>query len=93
MKFKKWERDKWKHFYWGIPLGFLLQATALYFISWNDLIAIAVAFVLLLAICYGFELVSLITGKGHYEMMDALAGILGGLIGMTPVIIYTFTVL
>ena len=88
MKFKKWEHDKWRHFYWAIPLGFLLQATAFYFIPWDELLAIAIAFVLLLAICYGFEIVSLITGKGHYEMMDAIAGILGGLIGMIPVLLY-----
>lgn len=88
MKFKKWEHDKWKHFYLGIPLGFLLQASALYLFMGNEFLAITVAFVLLLAICYGFELVSLITGKGHYEMMDAIAGILGGLIGMFPVLLY-----
>jgi len=92
VKFKKWEHDKWRHFYWGIPLGFLLQATAFYFIPWSVLLAIIIAFILLLAICYGFEIVSLITGKGHYEMMDAIAGIAGGLIGMAPIIIYTMTI-
>jgi hypothetical protein len=35
-----------------------------------------------IAIAYGFELFSLFTGKGHYELMDAVAGVLGALIGM-----------
>lgn len=34
------------------------------------------------AIAYGFELISLWTGKGHHEINDAIATIIGGIIGI-----------
>jgi len=43
---------------------------------------IVITFILIVAICYGFELFSLITKIGHYEIMDAVAGTIGGTIGM-----------
>ena len=39
-------------------------------------------FAAIVAICYGFELFSKFTGWGYYELMDAYAGIIGGVIGM-----------
>ena len=80
--FKQWERDKWKHFYVGIPLGVVLQLTAMYFFPADLLLASMLSFAALVFICYAFELVSKITGRGHHELMDAIAGILGGLIGI-----------
>ncbi len=79
---KKWEPDKWKHFYVGIPLGFVLQAVVVFFFSFPAGIASLVAFGGLVAVCYGFELLSLVSGKGHYDLMDAIAGIAGGSIGI-----------
>ncbi|MEP7164460.1 MAG: hypothetical protein ABI741_07195 [Ferruginibacter sp.] len=79
---KKWERDKWKHFYVGICLGILLQAAAIYFFQISPVFSGLLVFTALLAICYGFELFSLLTGRGHYELMDAFAGIIGGTLGM-----------
>lgn len=81
MPIRKWEKDKWKHFYVGIPLGILLQFFAMHLLG-DYTYASAAAFIVLVIICYGFELVSLVTGKGHYEVMDAVAGIAGGLLGM-----------
>ncbi len=78
MKIKKWEPDKWKHFFVAIPLGALIQFVVVYFLIGNVVIAAIVSFLVLVAICYGFELFSLITGKGHYDDMDAIAGIIGG---------------
>ena len=40
------------------------------------------ALLLVVAVSYGFELFSLITGKGHYDVMDAVASIIGGILGM-----------
>lgn len=82
---KKWEPDKWKHFFVGIPLGVILQFASMYFFPAQHFLAGSIAFAALVAICYGFELVSRITGKGHYEIMDAIAGVLGGLIGMASI--------
>ena len=74
--------DKWKHFFVGIPLGALLQVACLVAFPkhiWPDT---AVSFLILFAGCYAFELYSLITGKGHYELADVWAGVIGGAIGI-----------
>lgn len=75
-------RDKKKHFYVGIALGFLLQLAAWYIFPLSPVYTVTGSFVVLASICYGFELFSLVTGKGVAENMDAIAGILGGVIGM-----------
>lgn len=74
--------DKKKHFFVGIPLGLLLQLLCSYFLPAQPVSAIAISLGLLAAGCYGFELFSLVTGKGHAENLDAIAGILGGIIGI-----------
>jgi len=81
----KISRDKWKHFYFGIPLGAILYWFAILYWPSQAGLAFVVSSVLLIAICYGFELFSKITGKGHYEMADAIAGIIGGAIGISIV--------
>ncbi|MCW3118152.1 MAG: hypothetical protein JWM28_2234 [Chitinophagaceae bacterium] len=85
---KKIAPDKWKHFYVGIPSGAVIYGLAI--LNWPQQkpIAIAVSFLILVAVCYGFELFSLLTGKGHYEVNDALAGILGGTIGIFVVLFF-----
>ena len=44
-----------------------------------------IVFALIVVICYGFELFSKFTGWGYYEVMDAVAGIVGGMIGMAVI--------
>jgi glycopeptide antibiotics resistance protein len=83
---KKIARDKWKHFWVGIPLGAMLQVLSYYYVI-RPGSAILTAMVLLIIICYGFELFSLITKLGHHDVIDAVAGILGGAIGIIVVII------
>ena len=78
----KIERDKKKHFFVGIPLGLLMQFICFYFFPVQPLLATAICFILLIAGCYGFELLSLVSGKGHADNIDAIAGIMGGMIGM-----------
>lgn len=72
-------RDKWKHFFTGIPMGLVLQAIAWYL---YPPLMYLLAFLAVCAISYGFELISLISGKGHYEIKDAIASIIGGVLGM-----------
>lgn len=79
---KNWERDKWKHFWVGIPLGILLLAASLYVLPNRILLAGIFAISLLVLICFMFEVLSLITDLGFYEIMDAVAGIAGGILGM-----------
>jgi len=78
----KIEKDKKTHFYVGIPLGIVLQFLSLYFFPAQPVLATSISFALLVAGCYGFELVSFVTGKGHADNIDAIAGILGGIIGI-----------
>ncbi len=79
---KKIAPDKWKHFFVGIPLGGGLLFACYTILDLSGWLATVVAFLGLTGICYGFELFSLVTGKGHYEFMDAVAGIIGGGLGM-----------
>ena len=79
--------DKKKHFIVGIGMGMFLQALFLYFFHLSLLAASIWAFAFSVAIAYGFELFSLISGKGHYEVMDSVAGVLGAIVGMGIIII------
>ena len=78
----KIEKDKKKHFYVGIPLGLLLQFLACFFFPGQPLLTTVISFLLLAAGCYGFELFSLVTGMGHADNLDAIAGVIGGVIGI-----------
>ncbi len=85
--------DKWKHFYVGIIMGAVLQTFSLYLLTAHPVIATSIAFVLVVAISYGFELFSLLTGKGHYDVMDAVAGTIGGVLGMTAMLVIQLWIL
>jgi hypothetical protein len=80
--FKRIPRDKWKHFIVGIGMGLFLEGVFLYLFNLSLISASIWAASLSIAISYGFELFSLVTGRGHYEVMDAVAGFLGALVGM-----------
>ena len=79
---KKIEADKWKHFYAGIILGVVLLAFLLFLLDGSLITGILISFALVIAISYGFELFSKITGMGHHDVMDAIASIIGGVVGM-----------
>ena len=68
-------------------MGTVLQLTSFYFLPLNQLLASGVSFLILLAGCYAFELFSLITGKGHYELLDVVAGVIGGVVGIGAVLL------
>jgi len=74
--------DKWKHFYVGIAMGLVLQAFTSFLLKDHLLLATGIAFILVLAISYGFELFSKLSGMGHYDVIDAVAGAIGGALGM-----------
>jgi hypothetical protein len=58
--------------------------------SAHILLGIIISFIIIIIISYGFELFSLITGKGHYEIMDAVAAIIGGVLGMGLLLLIEF---
>ena len=75
-------RDKWKHFYVGIPMGAVLQATGIWLLADSPALATAIVLTIVIAISYGFELFSKFTGLGHYDFIDAVASVIGGVLGM-----------
>jgi hypothetical protein len=77
----KIERDKWKHFWVGLALGFVLQLIMISFLSFPWVWESITVLFLVVGASYGFELISLVTGKGHYDVIDAVAGVIGGIIG------------
>ena len=79
--------DKWRHFYAGIILGAVLQAFLFFVLNENFMLSILIAFAGVVAVSYGFELFSKITGMGHHDVMDAIASIIGGVAGMGLVIL------
>jgi hypothetical protein len=78
----KIEQDKWRHFYVGIAMGLILQLPALLFLPFSWIWAGIIVLFLVVAASYGFELISLVSGKGYYDLKDAVAGVLGGILGM-----------
>jgi VanZ family protein len=85
--FNKIAPDKWKHFFVGIAMGGVFQAFASHIFPTHLAYSTMAAFLLVAAISYGFELYSKLTGHGHYEVMDAIASIAGGVLGMLIVIL------
>ena len=73
--------DKWKHFYVGALLGLVFQGAAMLVFPHRWTLSFLTTFGVVIAISYGFELFSLISGLGHYELMDAVAAVAGGLLG------------
>ena len=80
---KKIAPDKWKHFFVGIGMGVFLQSFFLYALNVSLLPSIFLSLGIVAAISYGFELYSLVTGKGHYEVQDAVASVIGGMVGIS----------
>lgn len=78
--------DKKKHFWVGMLMGAIFRIFIIYFFSQNYWLSILITFLLIVVVCYGFELFSLITKIGHYEILDAVAGIIGGTIGMVIIL-------
>ena len=82
-------RDKWKHFFVGIAMGMVLQAFMSFLFPGRVVLDTIIVFILVIAISYGFELFSKLTGKGHHDLYDAVAGIIGGILGMVIILMLT----
>ena len=48
------------------------------------------AFIMVIAVSYGFELFSKITGMGRYDFIDAVASAIGGVLGMGIILLVVF---
>lgn len=80
--FKKIAPDKWRHFYAGILMGAVLQGVGAWLFTNQPVLSTSIALVIVIAVSYGFELFSKITGVGRYDFMDAVASAIGGAVGM-----------
>lgn len=63
-------------------MGACLQMAAHWLMPHLAVTATIVALAFVLAISFGFELFSLLTGWGRYDFYDAIASIIGGVLGM-----------
>jgi hypothetical protein len=63
-------------------MGAVLQGIGWWLLPGQPGLSIIIVSAIIIAISYGFELFSLITGKGHYDFMDAVASVIGGAVGM-----------
>jgi len=80
-------RDKWRHFYAGIPMGIVFQMLAKWLYHPPLSHAVFAAITAVIAVSYGFELFSKLSRLGIYDFMDAVASIIGGVVGMLVVLI------
>lgn len=79
--------DKKKHFFVGILMGAVLQAFFSFLLKTHFILSIVLTLIFSIVIAYGFELFSKFTGKGHYEIMDAVAGVAGAVMGISAVLL------
>jgi len=68
-------------------MGGLFQGIAWWILPTGLVLTAAIVAALVIAISYGFELFSKITGFGRYDFMDAVASVIGGVLGMVLVLI------
>ena len=80
--------DKWKHFFVGIVMGAILQGFASFLLRDHLILATVIAFILVIVISYGFELFSKTTGFGIYDFIDAVASVIGGVLGMALTLLF-----
>lgn len=80
--------DKWRHFFAGILMGVVLQALGWWLLPMQPVMATIVALVLVIAVSYGFELFSKLTGHGYHEIMDAVASVIGGVAGIGIILFF-----
>jgi len=85
--YKKISRDKWKHLVVGIGMGAFLQGFFVWIFKFQPLAAGTLSFLCSIVVSYGFELFSLVMRKGHYEVMDAVASMIGASLGIGVMIL------
>ncbi len=84
--FQNIQPDKWKHFYVGIAMGAFLQVVGFWLLPYSTVAISLIVGLLVIAISYGFELFSKLSGLGHYDVKDAVASVIGGIVGMVLIL-------
>ncbi len=84
----KIQQDKVKHIIVGCVMGVVLPFGGAWLFPDYPITYMAISFGIIVQIGFGFELFSLITGKGHPEIMDGIATVAGGIIGLAIYFLY-----
>lgn len=74
--------DKWKHFFVGLAMGLILEGFLFFLMPGHKIIASIIVLAVVIAVGYGFELFSKFSGWGHYDVMDAVVTVVGGVLGI-----------
>jgi len=80
--------DKKKHFFVGIVIGLAMEAFFSTILPTHLTLTVVIALTVSFAGAYGFELYSKFTGRGHYELMDAVAALIGAVPGIGIVLLF-----
>lgn len=75
-------KDKLKHIAAGVIFGIVFPLIGSYIFPEHLWANLLISFGIVVQIGFGFELFSMITGRGHAEINDALATTAGGAIGV-----------
>lgn len=78
----KLEPDKWRHIIAGFFIGLILPVAGFYLFDLPVVSNYFLSLYALVVVSYGFEVFSFVTGKGHYDLVDAIVTVLGGLPGL-----------
>ena len=81
--------DKWKHFITGIAIGVAMQVCLWLVLPPQIKLVTLISLISLMVLNYGFD-VHAKRKKGNYEVLDAAAGTIGGVIGMTVILLLQF---
>ena len=81
--------DKWKNFMTGIAIGVLTQAFLWMILPPQIKLVTLVSLIAVMVLNYGFDVYAK-RKKGNYEVLDAAAGTIGGVIGMTLILLLQF---
>ena len=66
-------------------MGGTLQLVGHWLLPHAAIMSSVLAFAVVIAISYGFELFSLVSGLGRYDVYDAIASVIGGVSGMAMI--------
>jgi len=81
--------EKWKNFITGIAIGVATQAVLWMILPPQIKLVTLVSLVAVMILNYCFDVYAK-RKKGNYEVLDAAAGTIGGVIGMTLILLLQF---
>lgn len=81
---------KWKHFFVGILTGVLAQLCLWWILPEQIKLVSIISLTLVMVINYGFDVYSKIVRNGKYDVLNTAAGTIGGVVGMTLILLMQF---